>query len=96
MTNVSLVSEQMRQKFCNELREHLAKNEALCNKHFNLKMEQNIAHHSMQFLQEQFTILHSAVENISSDKQLGDKLKRQIDLQKVQIKEQAKAIVDTR
>lgn len=47
LINISLVSEQFRKKFCNELREHLAQNEALCNKHFNLKMEQKIANHSM-------------------------------------------------
>ena len=69
----------MRKKFCNELREHLAKNEALCNAHFNLNMEQKIANHSMQFLQEQFTILHNSVENISSDKRLGDKMTREIE-----------------
>lgn len=46
----------------------------------------------MQFLQEQFTILHSAVEEISSDKRLGDRLKREIDLQKKTIKEQSKMI----
>lgn len=45
-------------------------------------MEQQIASHSIQFLQEQFTILHEAVENISSDKQAGDKMQRTINLQK--------------
>lgn len=40
LINISLVSEQMRKKFCDELRQELATNEALCNSHFNLKMEQ--------------------------------------------------------
>jgi len=40
LINISLVSEQMRKKFCDELRHQLAMNEALCNMHFNLKMEQ--------------------------------------------------------
>ena len=42
-------------------------------------MEQKIANHSMQFLQEQFTMLHTAVENIRSDKQFGEKLQFHID-----------------
>ena len=61
LINISLVSEQMRKNFCDELRTQLARNEALCNSHFNIKMEQQIANHSIQFLQEQFTILHDSV-----------------------------------
>ena len=80
LINISLVSEQMRKKFSDELRTSLVVNEALCNSHFNLKMEQQIASHSIQFLQEQFTILHESVENISSDKRLGDKMARRIEL----------------
>jgi len=72
LISISLVSEQMRKKFCDELRQQLAQNETLYNSQFNLKMEQQISNHSIQFLQEQFTILHDAVENISSDKKLGD------------------------
>lgn len=82
LINISLVSEQMRKKFCDELRHQLARNEALCNTQFNLKMEQQIANHSIQFLQEQFTILHDSVENISSNKRLGDKMEREIELLK--------------
>ena len=80
LINISLVSEQMRKKFCDELRQQLAQNETLYNSQFNLKMEQQISNHSIQFLQEQFTILHDAVENISSDKKLGDQLTTKIDL----------------
>lgn len=72
LISISLVSEQMRKKFCDELRQQLAQNETLYNSQFNLKMEQQISNHSIQFLQEQFTILHDAVENISSDKKFGD------------------------
>ena len=70
----------MRKNFCDGLRNQLAKNESLLNAHFNLKMEQQIANHSIQFLQEQFTILHESIENISSDKRAGDRMTRQIDL----------------
>ncbi len=43
-------------------------------------MEQQIANHSIQFLQEQFTILHHAVQNIRTDKELGDDLKLKLEL----------------
>ena len=74
LSKITVVSEQMRKNFCNELKNHQVTNESLQNQHFNLNMEQKIANHSMQFLQEQFTILHTAVENIRTDKQYGDKL----------------------
>ena len=52
LISISLVSEQMRKKFCDELRQQLAQNETLYNSQFNLKMEQQISNHSIQFLQE--------------------------------------------
>ena len=76
--NISLVSEQMRKRFCDSLRKQMAKNELLKNAHFNRHVEQEIASHSIQFLQEQFTILHESVQNIRNDKALGDKMERQI------------------
>lgn len=47
LINISLVSEQMRKKFCDELRQQLAQNETLYNSQFNLKMEQQISNHSI-------------------------------------------------
>ena len=52
LINISLTSEQMRKTFADKLRHQLAHNEVLSNSHFNLHMEQQIANHSMQFLQE--------------------------------------------
>ena len=69
----------MRKSFCNSLKENLAKNEALCNKQFNFRMEQNIAKFALEHLQENFTKLYSAVENIKIDKQFGDKMAQQIE-----------------
>ena len=54
----------------------MAKNELLKNSNFNRHVEQQIAAHSIQFLQEQFTILHESVNNIRTDKFLGDKMER--------------------
>ena len=52
LINISLVSEQMRKSFCDELRKQMAKNELLRNSVFNRHVEQEIAGHSIQFLQE--------------------------------------------
>ena len=68
----------MRKRFCDSLRKQMAKNELLKNSNFNRHVEQQIAAHSIQFLQEQFTILHESVNNIRTDKFLGDKMERQI------------------
>lgn len=61
LINISVVSEQMRKNFCEELKRQLVRNEALANSHFNIKMERQIANHSLQFMKEQFTILHDSV-----------------------------------
>lgn len=36
----------------------------------------------MLFMQEQYTILHNSIDNISTDKRYGDKLERQAQLLK--------------
>ena len=59
-------------------------------------MEQQISNHSIQFLQEQFTILHDSIDNISSDKRLGDKMALEIQLLKEDNEKQSEQVKEMR
>ena len=78
MIKITLVSEEMRKLFSEQLRECLAQDEANKNTIFNQQVSSQIQSHSISFLQEQFKILFEAIHNISADKRLGDQLKFQI------------------
>ena len=75
---MTLVSEEMRKTFSEQLRESLARDEASRNTIFNQSMSSQIQGHSISFLQEQFKILFDSVHNISADKKLGDRMQLQI------------------
>lgn len=72
MMSTQVTSDQLRKLSQDKLREFELNCETIGNNLYNLKMEQKIANHSIQFLQENFTVLHKAIENIQFDKQLGD------------------------
>ena len=74
LKNMTLISEEMRKTFSEQLRESLVRDEASRNENFNQNMNQQIQGHSIQFLQEQFKLLFDSVNNISADKKLGDRL----------------------
>ena len=78
LINMTLVSEEMRKLFSEQLRESLARDEANKNTIFNQSMASQIQQHSISFLQEQFKILFESIHNISADKKLGDKMQFQI------------------
>ena len=78
LIKITLVSEEMRKLFSEQLRECLAQDEANKNTIFNQQVSSQIQSHSISFLQEQFKILFEAIHNISADKRLGDQLKFQI------------------
>ena len=71
---MTLVSEEMRTSFSEQLRESLARDEANRNTIFNQSMSSQIQSHSISFLQEQFKVLFDSVHNISADKKLGDRM----------------------
>ena len=74
LKNMTMISEEMRKTFSEQLRESLVRDEASRNENFNQNMNQQIQGHSIQFLQEQFKLLFDSVNNISADKKLGDRL----------------------
>ena len=75
---MTLVSEEMRKTFSEQLRESMVRDEASRNENFNQNMQQQIQGHSIQFLQEQFQLLFNGLHNISADKKLGDRLELKI------------------
>ena len=74
LKNMTMISEEMRKTFSEQLRDSLVRDEASRNENFNQNMNQQIQGHSIQFLQEQFKLLFDSVNNISADKKLGDRL----------------------
>ena len=78
LKNMTIISEEMRKTFSEQLRESLVRDEASRNENFNQNMNQQIQGHSIQFLQEQFKLLFDSVNNISADKKLGDRLQKRI------------------
>ena len=78
LKNMTIISEEMRKTFSEQLRESLVRDEASRNENFNQNMNQQIQGHNIQFLQEQFKLLFDSVNNISADKKLGDRLQKRI------------------